>query len=83
MERIRPTNTFPRWPSPLVRAKTGPETGSGANLTAQLTALRHQGWTIWFGKHTRQYWAAHTGLMRLVCADNPEELVRVLTRAQR
>ncbi|WP_160049509.1 hypothetical protein [Nocardiopsis sp. JB363] len=40
--------------------------------------LRRRGWTFWFGRHTRQYWAAHTRSMRLVCADTPEELLGLL-----
>ncbi|MFD3684892.1 hypothetical protein ACFWTE_08765 [Nocardiopsis sp. NPDC058631] len=82
MERARralPTTTFSRWSSPLGRVKTDPEPCSGVNLAAPLAALRRQGWTVWFGRHTRQYWAAHTRLMRLVCADTPEELVRAGT----
>jgi hypothetical protein len=44
-----------------------------------LAALRHHGWAVWFGRRTRQYWAARTGRMRLVCADTPEELFRAVT----
>ncbi|WP_394296841.1 hypothetical protein [Nocardiopsis lucentensis] len=72
MERARPTTPFPRWSSPITR----PEPESHVSLAD----LRRRGWTVWFGRHTRQYWAAHTGRMRLVCANTTEGLIRTITQ---
>lgn len=77
-EARRP-ETFPRWSSPIVRPEPVPDTNPAPDPRTQLAALRRQGWTLWFGQHTRQYWAAHTGRMRLLCADTPEELLRAVT----
>jgi hypothetical protein len=84
--RARRPTAFPRWLSPIAR----PQPGRGSSPPAPVpdpgpapengfAALRRRGWTVWFGRHTRQYWAAHTGRMRLVCADTPEELFRTVT----
>ncbi|GAB2489547.1 hypothetical protein [Nocardiopsis aegyptia] len=90
---VRP-ETFPRRPSNITRpdrtpeprpeTRTGPRTGPGLapDAGAPLASLARQGWTVWFGRHTRQYWAAHTGRMRLVCADSPEDLVRAAGEAR-
>ncbi|WP_304453814.1 hypothetical protein [Nocardiopsis sp. YSL2] len=85
MDRPRRPDAFPRWPSRITRPEEvpGPEPATG-RLTpdprARLADLARQGWTVWFGRHTRQYWAAHTGRMRLVCADTPEELLHTIRR---
>ncbi|MFE6387065.1 hypothetical protein [Nocardiopsis dassonvillei] len=60
-----------RGSSPPVPERT-PEPGP----ESRLAALRHHSWTVWSGQHTHQYWAAHTGRMRLIRADTPEELIR-------
>ncbi|NKY99309.1 hypothetical protein [Nocardiopsis alborubida] len=80
-EARRP-EAFPRWSSTIARPGPGrgpwpppPRPGPGGVPEDGLAALRHHGWTVWFGQRTRQYWAAHTGRMRLVCADTPEELI--------
>ncbi|GHC86750.1 hypothetical protein GCM10007079_30280 [Nocardiopsis terrae] len=70
LERTRPSIPFPRWPGAITPPEPAPST--------TFADLRRQGWTLWFGRHTRQYWAAHTRSMRLVCADTPEELLGLL-----
>lgn len=85
MERPPRPGAFPRWRSPVARpepvAVPGPRPAPGNGSAPQdgFATLRHQGWTVWFGRHTGQYWAAHTGRMRLLCADSPEELVGAVT----
>jgi hypothetical protein len=82
MDRPRPPQTFPRWPGRITRPEQAPEPAPdpAPDPRARLADLARQGWTIWFGRHTRQYWAAHTGRMRLVCADTPQELLRTVLR---
>lgn len=84
MDRPRRPDTFPRWPSRITRPERVREPAPDPALDprARISALTRQGWTVWFGRHTRQYWAAHTGRMRLVCADTPEDLARAVTRVQ-
>ncbi len=86
-EARRP-EVFPRRLSPIASPEPGrdsslptPAPTQSPGPESRLAALRHHGWTVWFGQHTRQYWAAHTGRMRLVCADTPEELLRAVTAA--
>ncbi|MFE3457738.1 hypothetical protein ACFXKD_09340 [Nocardiopsis aegyptia] len=83
MDRPRRPETFPRWPSRITRPELvpGPAPDPAPDPRAPLVSLTRQGWTVWFGRHTRQYWAAHTGHMRLVCADTPADLLRAATRA--
>ncbi|WP_152692084.1 hypothetical protein [Nocardiopsis sp. RV163] len=80
------TEASPKRPGPVARPEPGrgssppgPRPGPGGAPRCGLSALRRHGWTVWFGRYTRQYWAAHTGHMRLVCADSPEELIRSVT----
>jgi hypothetical protein len=82
MDRPRRPDTFPRWPGRITRPEQAPEPAPdpAPDPRARLADLARQGWTIWFGRHTRQYWAAHTGRMRLVCADTPQELLRTVLR---
>lgn len=70
-------------PEPRPESRRGPRPGPvpAPDSRAPLASLARQGWTVWFGRHTRQYWAAHTGRMRLVCADTPEELLHTVLRA--
>lgn len=79
MEKPPRSEAFPCWRSPVALpepvAVPGPRPAPGDKSAH----LRRQGWTVWFGRHTRQYWAAHTGRMRLLCADSPEELVSTVT----
>lgn len=85
LDRTPRTEVFPRWRSPIghpghttvPRPRPVPE--SGTVRPNGFATLRERGWTIWFGRHTRQYWAAHTGHMRLVYADSAEELLGVVT----
>ncbi|QUX27307.1 hypothetical protein KGD83_18530 [Nocardiopsis akebiae] len=86
-EAPRP-EAFPMWPGPVARPEPGrgsrppaPWPGPNGGPRVGLAALRDHGWTVWFGQRTRQYWAAHTGRMRLVCADSPEELIRSVADA--
>jgi hypothetical protein len=82
MDRPRPPQTFPRWSGRITRPAPAPEPApdSAPDPRARLADLARQGWTIWFGRHTRQYWAAHTGRMRLVCADTPKALLRAIAQ---
>ncbi|WP_231640562.1 hypothetical protein [Nocardiopsis sp. NRRL B-16309] len=88
MDRPRQTEPFPRWPSRITRPEPAPDPAPALEPApdpaperhAPLVSLARQGWTVWFGRHTGQYWAAHTGRMRLVCADTQEELRHVALR---
>src|SRR5699024_4541949 len=79
-EKAPRSRVFPRWPSPITRPGPTPvprprrAPKADVSTRARVTELRRQGWTVWFGRYTRQYWAAHTTLMRLVCADTLGEL---------
>lgn len=43
-------------------------------------AYRPLGWTLWYGKATGQYWAAHTRGMVLLCGDDAERLAAAIER---
>lgn len=79
------SEVFPRWRSPITRPgrtivpRPRPAPESGTVRPVGFAALRGRGWTVWFGRHTGQYWAAHTRSMRLICADTPEELTDAAT----
>lgn len=74
LERSRPIIPFRRRFGPI----TPPVTHPAPEPPSTIADLRRRGWTFWFGRHTRQYWAAHTRSMHLVCADTPEELLGLL-----
>ncbi|MEV2277991.1 hypothetical protein AB0I72_20630 [Nocardiopsis sp. NPDC049922] len=67
-------------------ALTAPPENPGVSAAREVhrlqAAYRRRGWTVWHGRWTGQYWAAHTGRMILVCGDGVRDLVARIERVQ-
>ena len=46
------------------------------------TTYRKRGWTVWHGKSTGQYWAAHTGRMVMLSGDSARQLAAEIEKIQ-
>lgn len=46
------------------------------------TTYRKHGWTVWHGKATGQYWAAHTGRMVMLSGDSAQQLAAEIEKIQ-
>lgn len=57
-----------------------------ASVTQEVDRLRatyrRRGWTVWHGKTTGQYWAAHTGRMVMLNGDSAQQLATQIEKIQ-
>ncbi|GAA4920077.1 hypothetical protein [Streptomonospora salina] len=52
----------------------------GWELARLRRTYRPHGWTVWHGKATGQYWAAHTRAMVLLCGESEADLAAAINR---
>lgn len=62
---------------------TEPDAATRWELARLRRTYRPHGWTIWHGKSTGQYWAAHTRSMVLLSGDDEAGIAAAINRFAR